>query len=308
MSSDELVYSPLQQRVTRDGHAVDIQIYKSIEEEAWLLEVVDDFGGSTVWDGTFATDREALDAALEAIDEEGIASFSEQDEAPVGLTERWAELITKGALAGIHKTLDETDAMVSFAEACGILAAAHTSPELVPPSKFFGRIIGDHVFDDAASGRAFMEQLLSLYQQVGESLSELDAHCTPPETHHDALALFCRGYLSVAFDDATWQSNPGSAYLIEPIALVAYGDSVSTDSASTDSASTPLASEFQEFGIDEARMMVRPLVAELYDYWRDSRIPPSQTVRRSTRKVGRNEPCPCGSGKKFKRCCANERR
>jgi len=24
---------------------------------------------------------------------------------------------------------------------------------------------------------------------------------------------------------------------------------------------------------------------------------------RSTPKVGRNEPCPCGSGKKFKKCC-----
>ncbi len=28
------------------------------------------------------------------------------------------------------------------------------------------------------------------------------------------------------------------------------------------------------------------------------------TVTRSEAKVGRNEPCPCGSGKKFKRCCA----
>ncbi|MCF7854006.1 MAG: preprotein translocase subunit SecA [Candidatus Pacebacteria bacterium] len=27
------------------------------------------------------------------------------------------------------------------------------------------------------------------------------------------------------------------------------------------------------------------------------------TVRRKTRKVGRNEPCPCGSGKKYKQCC-----
>jgi SEC-C motif-containing protein len=26
-------------------------------------------------------------------------------------------------------------------------------------------------------------------------------------------------------------------------------------------------------------------------------------VRRETPKVGRNDPCPCGSGKKFKRCC-----
>jgi preprotein translocase subunit SecA len=27
-----------------------------------------------------------------------------------------------------------------------------------------------------------------------------------------------------------------------------------------------------------------------------------QTVRRA-KKVGRNDPCPCGSGKKYKKCC-----
>ena len=26
--------------------------------------------------------------------------------------------------------------------------------------------------------------------------------------------------------------------------------------------------------------------------------------RRATAKIGRNSPCPCGSGKKYKRCCA----
>jgi preprotein translocase subunit SecA len=30
--------------------------------------------------------------------------------------------------------------------------------------------------------------------------------------------------------------------------------------------------------------------------------PAQQTLRRTTEKVGRNEPCPCGSGKKFKKC------
>ncbi len=29
----------------------------------------------------------------------------------------------------------------------------------------------------------------------------------------------------------------------------------------------------------------------------------NDTVKREGRKVGRNEPCPCGSGKKFKKCC-----
>jgi len=30
-------------------------------------------------------------------------------------------------------------------------------------------------------------------------------------------------------------------------------------------------------------------------------------VRRKTRKVGRNEPCPCGSGKKYKKCCGRKK-
>lgn len=30
----------------------------------------------------------------------------------------------------------------------------------------------------------------------------------------------------------------------------------------------------------------------------------TETVRHDSPKVGRNDPCPCGSGKKFKKCCA----
>jgi hypothetical protein len=29
----------------------------------------------------------------------------------------------------------------------------------------------------------------------------------------------------------------------------------------------------------------------------------STTHRRSEPKIGRNDPCPCGSGQKFKKCC-----
>ncbi|HEY8429592.1 MAG TPA: SEC-C metal-binding domain-containing protein, partial [Sandaracinaceae bacterium] len=32
------------------------------------------------------------------------------------------------------------------------------------------------------------------------------------------------------------------------------------------------------------------------------------TARRATPKVGRNDPCPCGSGKKYKKCCADKER
>jgi preprotein translocase subunit SecA len=36
---------------------------------------------------------------------------------------------------------------------------------------------------------------------------------------------------------------------------------------------------------------------------RDEAAPQNVQVRRSTQKVGRNDPCPCGSGKKYKHCC-----
>jgi SEC-C motif-containing protein len=40
--------------------------------------------------------------------------------------------------------------------------------------------------------------------------------------------------------------------------------------------------------------------------WRfiDGQVKGPEPVRREAPKVGRNEPCPCGSGRKFKKCCA----
>ena len=32
----------------------------------------------------------------------------------------------------------------------------------------------------------------------------------------------------------------------------------------------------------------------------------SKPYTRSTKKIGRNDPCPCGSGKKYKHCCMNK--
>ena len=32
-------------------------------------------------------------------------------------------------------------------------------------------------------------------------------------------------------------------------------------------------------------------------------VPEAQMVKREGQKIGRNDPCPCGSGKKYKKCC-----
>ena len=71
----ELVDSPLSTRVSRGGITVEINIYRGKNDDGWVLEVVDQEGGSTVWKETFPTDREAMAQAMLTIDQEGIASF-----------------------------------------------------------------------------------------------------------------------------------------------------------------------------------------------------------------------------------------
>lgn len=44
------------------------------------------------------------------------------------------------------------------------------------------------------------------------------------------------------------------------------------------------------------------VLLDIYWYWQ-AIINKPQTVRREGEKVGRNDPCPCGSGKKYKSCC-----
>ncbi len=42
-------------------------------------------------------------------------------------------------------------------------------------------------------------------------------------------------------------------------------------------------------------------IVDIYRFWAAKRG--TQPIRRDEPKVGRNDPCPCGSGKKFKQCC-----
>lgn len=44
-------------------------------------------------------------------------------------------------------------------------------------------------------------------------------------------------------------------------------------------------------------------VCALHKYWLDRRDLQAAPIRRSSPKVGRNDLCPCGSGKKYKHCC-----
>ena len=56
---------------------------------------------------------------------------------------------------------------------------------------------------------------------------------------------------------------------------------------------------------EKLQQAIEPSVREIHAYWlvrRSENESPMQPVRRQLR-VGRNDPCPCGSGKKYKKCC-----
>ena len=71
---EDHVSSPLSQHVERDGHSVRIDIYGD-GAGAWILEVVDEYNNSTVWDDVFETDQFALDEAMRTIDTDGIGTL-----------------------------------------------------------------------------------------------------------------------------------------------------------------------------------------------------------------------------------------
>lgn len=72
----EIEHSKMCGRVTEGAETVDVRIYRTADSgSAWTLEVVNLDGGSTVWDETFATDRDAYAEFYRTLKSEGIASF-----------------------------------------------------------------------------------------------------------------------------------------------------------------------------------------------------------------------------------------
>ncbi len=70
----ELIMSPLCQPFELDGKSVQIDIYNG-DNGGWLIEIVDEFNNSTVWNDEFPTEKAALIEAIETINEDGIDAF-----------------------------------------------------------------------------------------------------------------------------------------------------------------------------------------------------------------------------------------
>ena len=69
---------------------------------------------------------------------------------------------------------------------------------------------------------------------------------------------------------------------------------------------SPLVSAEQRWQLVRLMMANLTPIYRFFEPQRVSRVSVTPPLRRQAAKVGRNDPCPCGSGKKFKQCCAGK--
>ncbi|MDG1859378.1 MAG: hypothetical protein P8I94_09755 [Emcibacteraceae bacterium] len=79
MNEPNITTSSKTQKILVEDHSISIEIYKLEGTSGWTLEIINDQGTSIVWEDLFGSDEDALTIALETIDEEGLAIFTDND-------------------------------------------------------------------------------------------------------------------------------------------------------------------------------------------------------------------------------------
>jgi uncharacterized protein len=186
----------------------------------------------------------------------------------------------------------------------GFLTAVAAGPQEVPPTEWLAMVWGEGgpPFTDAAEQEEIERLILDRYDQVWRDLAGDPPQCTPIYwlTNDDEEVAFdwAEGFMVGVYLRAdAWMpliADETNAEMLGPILFLC-----------EDENGEPLI----EVDADEADALLRSApdaipeaVIEIAQFWHAQR-PPAEPVRRGGPKVGRNDPCPCGSGKKYKHCC-----
>jgi uncharacterized protein len=188
----------------------------------------------------------------------------------------------------------------------GLLTAVISSPVMIMPSHWFPVVWGDYppVFEtDAEVERVFslmIRHLNGIAATLMNCPEEFDPLFSYRETDDQEFTIvdeWCEGYMrgielalgmGASLDAATEE-------LLAPIRAF-------TEAADWPGHDLP---DFTE--TEKLQQSIAPNVRALHAYWLARRIDPIPPkiapFHQGTPHVGRNDPCPCGSGKKFKKCC-----
>lgn len=195
----------------------------------------------------------------------------------------------------------------------GFLTALVIGPELVPPSVWLPLVWGgekEPVFESSSQAKRIIGILMRRFNDIsrmfGEEATGFEPLLYTREADGETKWIgedWCVGFMEavdLSFDD--WQplfdDKPGCA-LLAPILTL--GTEVGWKEL--DAAADP------EAECEAALEMLGPAVEAIRDYWRlrwrtKAAALKEANLRPRTLRPGRNDPCPCGSGLKFKKCCA----
>ena len=192
----------------------------------------------------------------------------------------------------------------------GYLAALICGPELVPPSKYLPKIWGDQtVFEDTSSAQVFMSLLVRHWNAIADTLNSGEVYL--PLLLEDESGIthgngWANGFLrGMEFGKEDWalllEDEERGGSLVPIFAL-----------ANEHNPDPELRSYHQPISAELREQLILGAAAgtmQIYRYFKAQRFLHNDplgnmtTSRRTMPKIGRNDPCPCGSGKKFKQCC-----
>jgi uncharacterized protein len=194
----------------------------------------------------------------------------------------------------------------------GFLHGLAAGPEFIMPSEWLQHVWGhgEPEFADEAEAKRVLGTIVERYQEIDREFDRgLDADPDPIFWHSstgDAIVMdWADGFMeAVGLRRRRWQrlfNDPQGLEMIAPIAA----HCVDGNGTPPYGLHIPKWRQYRENAPDR----ICDAVVAIADFWRygaGRHQPSNQNVRTAAtgrRKVGRNEPCPCGSGKKYKRCC-----
>ena len=196
----------------------------------------------------------------------------------------------------------------------GFFAALICGPVNVPPSEYLPMILGDDmVLEDTFDGQTVLQDFLSLimrYWNVIVDTLQSDEVYLPlllqDENGISHANDWANGFLrGMELRKAEWAAllndEEHGGWLVPILALAHEHD----PDPEVRPYKEPITAEARENLIVGAAAGV----IGIYHHFEAQRLLETKlygnatTFRRTLPKIGRNDPCPCGSGKKFKQCC-----
>jgi uncharacterized protein len=196
----------------------------------------------------------------------------------------------------------------------GFFAALICGPDIILPSEYLPEIWGDDIIlEDASAEQPMLQEFFSLitrhWNAISDTLHSGDVimpSLLPDENGitraNDWANGFLRGMEFRKKDWATLLDNEKHGGSLVPIFALAHENN-------PDPAMRPYKEPISAERREDLIVHAIAGVTRIYRYFEAQRSLEEQSLGNTTTffrtrpKIGRNDPCPCGSGKKFKQCC-----